>query len=187
MKKLVSIICFILIAFMSVSQNNEWTTHYEKSNFLETPRYKETIKYSKKLAESSAIIQYKSFGTSVQGRDLPLLIVDKNQNFTPESIKKSGNAILFIEACIHAGESEGKDAGLMLLRDIAIHNKYPNLLNHTSIIFIPIFNVDGHERFSAYNRINQNGPKEMGWRTTSQNLNLNRDFTKPMLLKCNIG
>jgi len=178
MKKSVSIIYFILIAFTSVSQDNEWITHYEKSNFLETPRYKETIEYSKKLAESSAIIKYDSFGTSVQGRDLPLIIVDKNQNFTPESIKKSGNAILFIEACIHAGESEGKDAGLMLFRDIAILNKYPNLLNHTSIIFIPIFNVDGHERFSTYNRINQNGPTEMGWRTTSQNLNLNRDFTK---------
>jgi len=178
MKKPVSVICFILIAFTSVSQNNDWLTHYEKSNFLETPRYNETIEYSKELAVSSELIKYESFGNSVQGRDLPLLIVDKNGNFTPESIKKSGNSILFIEACIHAGESEGKDAGLMLLRDIAIYKKYPNLLEHTSIIFIPIFNVDGHERFSAYNRINQNGPTEMGWRTTAQNLNLNRDFTK---------
>jgi len=85
---------------------------------------------------------------------------------------------LFIEACIHPGESEGKDAGLMLIRDICIHKKYPELLENTTILFIPIFNTDGHERFSAYNRINQNGPKEMGWRTTAENYNLNRDFLK---------
>jgi hypothetical protein len=178
MKKTVSLIGLILIAFTSISQNLDWITHYEKSNFLETPRYKETIEYSKQLAKSSNIIKYESFGSSVQGRDLPLLIVDKNQNFTPESVKKSGNTILFIEACIHAGESEGKDAGLMLIRDIIIKGKYSDLLENTTILFIPIFNVDGHERFSAYNRINQNGPTEMGWRTTAQNLNLNRDFIK---------
>lgn len=170
-------IAFLL--YISVSaQNTDWTTYYEKSNYLETPRYEETIEYTRNLAESSDYISYQVFGKSLQGRDLPLLIIDRNKNFTPESVKKSGNAILLIEACIHPGESEGKDAGLMLIRDIVIKNNYPGLLDHTTILFIPIFNVDGHERFSAYNRINQNGPKEMGWRTTASNLNLNRDFTK---------
>jgi murein tripeptide amidase MpaA len=178
MKKIFYTFCLTLFIFSSFAQNIDWKTYYEKSNFLETPRYKETIEYSKKLAEASYLIKYVSFGKSVQGRDLPLLIIDKNKNFTPESVKKSGNAILFIEACIHPGESEGKDAGLMLIRDIVIHNKYTDLLNHTTILFIPIFNTDGHERFSPYSRINQNGPKEMGWRTTAQNLNLNRDFAK---------
>lgn len=178
MKKILHTLCFSLLITSVFSQNTDWTTYYEKSNFLETPRYSETIEYSKRLADASNIIKYTTFGKSGQGRDLPLLIVDKNQNFTIESVKKSGNAILFIEACIHPGESEGKDAGLMLLRDIVIHNKYPDLLDHTTILFIPIFNTDGHERFSPYSRINQNGPKEMGWRTTAKNLNLNRDFTK---------
>jgi hypothetical protein len=31
---------------------------------------------------------------------------------------------------------------------------------------------------SRWNRANQRGPEEMGWRTTSQNLNLNRDYAK---------
>ena len=163
---------------MLEAQNTEWETYYEQSNFMETPRYNETIEYCKKLADYSECIQYQTFGKSIQGRDLPLLIIDKNKNFTPQSIKESGNAILFIEACIHPGESEGKDAGLMLLRDMFVNNQYPELLEKTSILFLPIFNADGHERFSAYNRINQNGPKQMGWRTTAENYNLNRDFTK---------
>src|SRR5690606_38881917 len=79
---------------------------------------------------------------------------------------------------IHPGESEGKDATLMLLRDMVTRNMHKDLLEKSSIIFIPIFNVDGHERSGPYNRINQNGPEEMGWRTNAQNLNLNRDFMK---------
>ena len=178
MKKLIYIGFILLYSNILQAQNDTWLTWYEKLGFVETPRYDKTVEYCKQLDDASSLIKYSSFGKSPQGRDLPIIIVDKNQNFTPESVRKSGNAVLLIEACIHAGESEGKDAGLMLIRDIVINKKYPELLNHVTILFIPIFNVDGHERFSAYNRINQNGPKEMGWRTTAQNLNLNRDFTK---------
>ncbi len=163
---------------MANAQNTGWETYYEQSNCLETPRYTSTIDYCEKLAAASEYIDYTSFGKSAQGRDLPLLIVDRNQNFTPERVKASGNTVLLIEACIHPGESEGKDAGLMFLRDVFIHQEYPDLLKNTTLLFIPIFNTDGHERFSAYSRINQNGPKEMGWRTTAENYNLNRDFIK---------
>jgi hypothetical protein len=178
MKKTILICAICLLSNLLHAQSQKWMTWYELSGYVETPRYNKTIEYCQQLDNASPMIQYFSFGKSPQGRDLPLLIIDKNQNFTPESVRKSGNAVLLIEACIHAGESEGKDAGLMLIRDIVIHNKYPELLDHVTILFIPIFNVDGHERFSPFNRINQNGPKEMGWRTTAQNLNLNRDFIK---------
>lgn len=177
MKK-VYIIFFLVFLQIDLFSQNELKTYYEKSDFLETPRYDETIKYAKLLAESSEYIQYATFGKSLQGRDLPLLIIDKNKNFTAESVQKSGNAVLLVEACIHPGESEGKDAGFMLIRDIIILNKFEGLLENTTLLFIPIFNTDGHERFSRYSRINQNGPKEMGWRTNANNLNLNRDFIK---------
>lgn len=177
MKNVLLIVCLVFAQYQLFAQG-EYITHYEKSNFLETPRYNETVNYSKLLADNSEYIHYTSFGISPQGRDIPLLIVDKNTNFNPEAVRKSGNAVLLIEACIHPGESEGKDAGLMLIRDIIIHEKYPKLLENTTILFIPILNVDGHERFSPYSRINQNGPKEMGWRTTANNYNMNRDFAK---------
>lgn len=178
MKHLLSLLTFITISLSLQSQKTTWLTYYEKSNFKETPQYKETIEFSKRLARNSDWVNYQTFGKSPQNRKLPLILVNKNQKFTNKAFKQSEKATLLIEACIHPGEPEGKDAGLMLLRDIAIHKKHEHLLNYVNILFIPIFNVDGHERFGPYNRINQNGPKEMGWRTTAQNLNLNRDFLK---------
>jgi hypothetical protein len=178
MKYIYSLISFLYFSVLLSAQDTAFLTMYEKSNYKKTPRYSETIDFCKKLDAASPLLHYTSFGKSPQGRDLPLLIADRNGNCTPEAVRKSGNAVLLIQACIHPGESDGKDAGLMLLRDLVINKKNINLLDHITILFIPIFNTDGHERFGPYNRINQNGPEEMGWRTTSQNLNLNRDFLK---------
>jgi len=176
--KTYTIIGILLISLNTFAQPKDFTTYYEKSGYKETPRYDATIAYCKILDEASTQIKYTTYGKSPQGREMPLLILDKNGNFTPEAIHKSGNLILFIQAAVHAGEPDGKDAGLLLFRDIAIDKKMTELLNHVTVIFIPIFNVDGHERFGKYNRINQNGPVEMGWRTTASNLNLNRDYLK---------
>lgn len=178
MKFLVFSLCFLILSVNCYAQDKEFQTFYEKSQFLETPRHAETIEFCRKIDQASPLLKYSTFGKSPQGLALPLLIADRNGNFTPEAVRKSGNAVLLIEACIHAGESDGKDAGLMLLRDIAIYKKNLPLLDHVTILFIPILNTDGHERFGPHNRINQNGPEEMGWRTTAQNLNLNRDFLK---------
>ena len=160
------------------NKENDWQTWWEKSEFLETPRYEATIEYCRRLAEASPEVQYTVFGVSPQGRDLPMLILDKDGCFTPEKANSKGKLKLLIQACIHAGEPDGKDAGLVLFRDFAISGKADINLDSITILFIPIFNVDGHERFTPYNRINQNGPKEAGWRTTSTNLNLNRDYLK---------
>ena len=155
-----------------------WLTYYEKSNFLETPRYDETIKYVERLEKASPWVRLEYYGVTPEGRQLPLVIVDKKNHFTPDKVHQDKKAVLLIQAGIHAGEIDGKDAGLMLIRDMVIHGKYAELLDDVTVLFMPIFNVDGHERFGPYNRINQNGPKEMGWRVTSQNLNLNRDYMK---------
>jgi len=167
---------FIGMAF--ASDGNDWLTYYEKSGFLETPRYAQTIEFCRRLDNESKFVKFTDFGLSPQGRQLPLLIVDGKGKFEPEDISRRKLPVILIMACIHAGESDGKDAGFQLIRDIIINKKYQNVLDKTVILFIPIFNVDGHERFGPYNRINQNGPKEMGWRVTAQNLNLNRDFLK---------
>ena len=173
------IFLFILSVNGTYGQNKtDWGTWCEKSGYTETPRYTETIEYCKKLSGSSSMISYQTFGVSPQGRDLPLLILDKSGLKTPEEIRGKGRVITMVQACIHPGEAEGKDAMLALFRDMAIDKRYDELLDGVSIIFIPIFNVDGHERFTPYNRINQNGPKKGGWRTTSNNLDLNRDFMK---------
>ena len=168
------------ILAMSQTQppQNEWQTWAEKTDYRETPRYNETISYSRKLAAATDRIEYRTFGNSGQGRDLPLLVAAEGQTFTPDAARKAAKAVVLIQACIHAGEPDGKDAGLALLRDMAITRTRAELLKSVVVLFIPIYNTDGHERFGPFNRINQNGPAEMGWRGTSTNLNLNRDYMK---------
>jgi hypothetical protein len=162
----------------SAQGTSDWLTYYEKSHCLKTPRYDETIEYCKKLAAASPWVHYTTFGKSPQGRDLPLMILSKDRAFTPEAAAKTGKAVILIQSGIHAGEIDGKDASLMLMRDIAITKSKSHLLDHTIILIVPIFSVDGHERFGKFNRINQDGPEEMGWRVTANNLNLNRDYMK---------
>lgn len=86
--------------------------------------------------------------------------------------------LLMIQAGIHPGESDGKDAGFIALREILEGSAAPGVLDRIAILFVPAFNVDGHERFARWNRPNQRGPEETGWRATAQNLNLNRDYMK---------
>jgi len=160
------------------AQNKELKTHFENSNYRQTPTYDSTIAYCKKLEKFSKYIKYQTFGYSGQNRELPLLIFDLKRNFTPQKVKQSGNLVVLIQSCIHAGEPDGKDAVLMLLRDYITDKQKCDSINNITILFIPILNTDGHERFGKYNRINQNGPDEMGWRTNSSNLNLNRDYLK---------
>jgi hypothetical protein len=153
-------------------------THAESTNYRQTPNYADTIAFAKALADASPAIEYRGFGHSGQGRELPLLIASETQTFTPEAAFEQGKAVVLIQACIHSGEPDGKDAGFALLRDIAITKTAAGILENVVLLFIPIYNTDGHERSTPYNRINQNGPESMGWRTTSTYQNLNRDYMK---------
>jgi len=119
-----------------------------------------------------------SLGKSPEGRDLWLVIASKERAFTPAALRATGKPIFLAQAGIHSGEIDGKDAGMMLLRDMTGRHKKRALLDGANLLFIPIFSVDAHERFSAFGRINQRGPLETGWRTTARNLNLNRDYAK---------
>jgi hypothetical protein len=155
----------------------QWQTTAERSNYQKTSRYDEAIAYCQKLAAASPLIRYHSIGKSGEGRDIPLLIVSTDGTFSPAAARKKGKAVVFIQAGIHAGEIDGKDAGFALLRDIAITKTIP-MPNNVVVLFVPIYSVDGHENSNAYNRINQNGPEEMGFRANATNLNLNRDYMK---------
>ncbi|MDP2236844.1 MAG: M14 family metallopeptidase [Bacteroidales bacterium] len=177
-KKLVFIILGLSLIQSVTAQQLNWLTFYEQSGQTETPRYSETMSFVKQLDDFSNKIHTNVFGISPQGRDLVYLVYDKDGLNDSQAIRDAGRIVLFVQACIHPGESEGKDAMLMLLRDLVVHKQHANFFQNVSLLFIPIFNADGHERFSPYGRINQNGPKEMGWRTTAQNLNLNRDHLK---------
>jgi len=154
-----------------------WITPSEKTGLTDTPDYDETVAYLQRLAGASPLLSVQVFGHTAQGRTLYVVIAVKNGPFAPEALRATGKPLLLAQAGIHAGEIDGKDAGLMLLRDIAVGGKAA-LLDHVNFMFVPVFNADGHERISEWNRPNQRGPIHQGWRTTAQNLNLNRDYMK---------
>jgi murein tripeptide amidase MpaA len=163
---------------MPNNASSDWATHAEQTDYRETPNYADTIDFCRRLAAASPVIEFQSFGKSGQGRDLPLLIASETQAYTPTAAKAGKKAVVLIQACIHSGEPDGKDAGFALLRDLAITKTVTGILENVVLLFIPIYNTDGHERSSPYNRINQNGPVSMGWRTTRTYQNLNRDYVK---------
>ena len=157
----------------------QWQTTAEKTDYKQTSTYDETVAYCKKLAAASGgLITYTTYGKSGEGRDLPLLIAASDGASSPKWARKAGKAVVLIQAGIHAGEIDGRDAGLALFRDIAITKTRIGLLKDVVILFEVIYNVDGHENRGPYMRINQNGPDEMGFRANATNLNLNRDYMK---------
>ena len=161
-----------------VAADHPWITPAEASRFERTPRYDETVAWLRRLTAAAPQLALVSLGRSPEGRDLWMVVASRDGARTPEALRGSGRPTLFVQAGIHAGEIDGKDAGLMLLRDMTVTGAKRDLLDAANLLFVPIFNVDGHERFSAFTRINQRGPREAGWRTTSRNLNLNRDYAK---------
>ncbi len=131
--------------------------------------------YARRWPDAVRSIEY---GRSCEGRPLRALLVTRSGVFTPEEFRARRIPLLMIQAGIHPGESDGKDAGFIVLRELLTKEVLPAALERLAILFVPAFNTDGHERVGRWNRPNQVGPQEMGWRTTARNLNLNRDYTK---------
>jgi len=157
---------------------DEWRTTAERTAYEETGTYAEAASFCKRLAATSPDARYTTFGLSGEERELPLLILSSERAFTPQAARRSDRPLVLIQNCIHPGECEGKDACLELAREILVTGQRAGLLAHANVLIIPIYNVDGHERRGLYNRANQNGPREMGWRATATNLDLNRDYLK---------
>jgi hypothetical protein len=156
----------------------EWRTRAEASDFRATSSYEETLEMLRRIEARLPEMKLTDFGTSGAGRKLPLVVVSKDRAFTPEAARARSRPIVLIQNGIHAGEIDGKDACLMILRDLALGRRR-ELLDAATLVILPIYNVDGHERVSPHNRPNQDGPVEgMGFRTTATGLDLNRDHMK---------
>ena len=153
--------------------SNPWITDFERDPAHDfSPNYADTRAWFDRLAAASDLIRIEVFGTSPEGRPIYAVIASKDgATLDPDK------PVVLAQAGIHPGEIDGKDAGMMLLRDIAFGGK-DGLLDHANLILVPILSVDGHERASAYSRPNQRGPRIQGWRNTATNQNLNRDYMK---------
>ena len=174
------VLAFALACSPATADTAEFlTTVSERSAFQTTGRYDEVIRlcaaYQTAYPKS---VRCKTFGRTPEGRPMMALIATRTGAFTGDEAKKRGIPVLLVQGGIHAGEIDGKDAGFLALREALDDRAAKGALDKQVVIFVPVFNIDGHERFGKWNRPNQRGPEEMGWRTTAQNFNLNRDYAK---------
>jgi hypothetical protein len=151
----------------------------EQSGFKNTGRYEEVIRLCNSFQKAyPKAVRCTNFGTTPEGRPMLALIASRTGALTARAAHQRNLPVLLVQGGIHAGEIDGKDAGFLALREALENTAAKGALDAQVVVFVPVFNVDGHERFGRWNRPNQRGPEEMGWRTTAQNFNLNRDYVK---------
>src|SRR5947207_5763503 len=152
-------------------------TRAERTNFTETSHYDDVVAFLDSLKTLGAKIQIGSIGKTIEGRELPYVIASRPLVTTPAEARRANRPVAYIQANIHAGEVEGKEAMQSLLRDL-LFDKKKNVLDSIVLIVQPIYNADGNERWApqARNRGAQNGPELVGTRQNASGWNLNRDY-----------
>jgi hypothetical protein len=152
-------------------------TRAERTNFTETSHYDDVVTFLDSLKTLGAKIELGSIGKSGQERELPYVIASRPLITTPAEARRLGRPVAYVQANIHAGEVEGKEAMQSLLRDL-LFDKKKNVLDSIVLIVQPIYNADGNEQWGpqAKNRGEQNGPELVGTRQTAAKINLNRDY-----------
>jgi hypothetical protein len=155
-----------VLATTSALARSDLSTVAERSGWQHTGRYDEVLRLCDAFAKAyPGRARCEKFGITPEGRAMVAIVVG------------SKGPTLLVQGGIHAGEIDGKDAGFAVLRDF-LDGKLLAPAAPLRLVFVPVFNVDGHERFGPAHRPNQIGPAESGWRTTAQNINLNRDYMK---------
>jgi len=176
LKKII-VIALAVLLFQPVMGQFDLLTVAEKTNYTSTSTYDDVMKLVKGL-ESSPLLRIETFATTIEGKELPLLIIANPLPERPSDLEGDDRIVVYLQANIHAGEVEGKEATQMLARDI-LKNKYPGILNNVVLLICPILNADGNDKMDTKNRINQNGPVNgVGIRHNGQYLDLNRDAMK---------
>lgn len=174
MKKLIHVLSFFLFSFNIAAQSVH--TVFERTNGTETATYKETINYYQALGKRYKQISIKTFGSTDAGYPLHLIMFSSDGKFNPKEWHKDNKVVIMVNNGIHPGEPDGIDASMMFVRDLLNGKIKPP----TNVVFgiIPVYNIGGSLNRNSFTRVNQNGPKEYGFRGNAQNLDLNRDFIK---------
>lgn len=167
---------FLLFSISVFAQKtNKYDTFFEKGNGNQTGTYQETIAYYRLLANDFPTIEMQKMGLTDSGEPLHIVIFNPDKQFDFEKIQKN-KAVILLNNGIHAGEPDGIDASMQLLRDLALGKiKAPK---NTVIVCIPVYNIGGALNRNSTTRTNQDGPEIYGFRGNARNYDLNRDFIK---------
>jgi len=155
------------------------STVAERSGFKQTGRYDEVIALCDAFQQAyPQSVRCFTFGITPEGRPMKAMAISTSGALDAKATQARGLPVVLAQGGIHAGEIDGKDAGFWLVRDLLQGKVGAGVLDKTVLLFVPVFNADGHENFRAWNRPNQRGPEQMGFRVTAQRYNLNRDYVK---------
>jgi len=174
--------CVILTSLLTSCNSSsskeafDFTTHFEASDGMETATYNKVIEFYENLADAYPSVALYEVGTTDSGEPLHLVSYNPNRTFESEFSEDEEKNILLINNGIHPGESDGIDATMLLIRDLAQGTIASP--QETIIMAIPLYNVGGALQRNTGTRTNQNGPKEYGFRGNARNFDLNRDFIK---------
>jgi hypothetical protein len=153
-------------------------TTAESSGYAATSTHADVVAFIRELQRQSSRVRVESLGTSAEGRDIPLLVIGDPPPAAPAALRRDARAVVYFQANIHGGEVEGKEAALMIARELAL-GEDARWLDRLVVLIAPIFNPDGNDRISTRNRTSQDGPPGgVGERLNGQNLDLNRDGVK---------
>jgi len=160
-------------------------TRAETTAYLETSRHADVMAFVTALAaRDDRRLWLTGFGSSPGGRQLPLVVLSGSGVRTPDEARRRRLPVVMILAGIHAGEVEGKEAVLMLMRDL-LDGRHPDLLDHLTLVVVPLFNPDGndavdpaHRRLDLDHLHGQDGPVAVGTRVNAAGINLNRDYLR---------
>jgi hypothetical protein len=158
---------------------SEPRTRAEKTGYAETSRYEDVVGFLRALTESGARIHVASMGRTSEGREIPYVVASRPLVRTAAEARALGRPIVYVQANIHAGEVEGKEALQALVRDLALESG-KSVLDSLVLVAVPIYNADGNERLGPEerHRPEQNGPELVGQRANARGLDLNRDYVK---------
>ena len=189
MKKSVALLLLLGIAILAKAQKTvteDLLLTPEKTNFVKTSTHAEVISFLQAIKAQSKNLHLISMGKSLEGKDIPVAILANPMISTAEEAKMSGKPVIYIQGNIHAGEVEGKETVMMLMRDILLGNK-KYLLDNQIILFAPIYNTDSNDKMEKGRRPSQeDSPLEVGIRENSIGLDLNRDGMKMEAIETNL-
>ena len=175
----ITIIFFCYATILQSQDQDEFSglpqTVAEASEYKSTSLSKEVVSFVDACESRAEHINKFVFGKTVEGREM----VGVSISAEPYQLgQKTDKAVVLVIGNIHSGECAGKEAILMMIRELALKPDHP-WLQEIVLLMVPNYNADANDRVGKNNRPGQIGPENgMGRRENAQDLDLNRDFVK---------
>ena len=185
-RSLIFLSCLLIFGNSAIAQiQAELITKPEKTQYTETSLYQDVMDFIAAIEVQSELVHMESMGKSLEGREIPVVVMANPKITTPEEAVASGKPVMYVQGNIHSGEVEGKEVLQILMREILLGAK-GHLLDNQILVFAPIYNTDSNDKMGVQQRRSQEGsPRETGIRANSQGWDLNRDGMKMEALETN--